>query len=98
MKRRQEQVDERAGIAASAWFGERALAQAQLERIRARQLAQAAFLDQALVDGSHPAPKGRVFRRAAWTRLAVHRAARRDHEVGECDERLRVDGPLRDDE
>ena len=76
----------------------RALARAELERVGARQLAQPAFLDQALVDGSHSALEGRVDGRAERDRLAVHRAARRDHEVGEGDQRLGVDRRLRHDE
>ena len=59
--------------------------------------AQPAVADQRLVDGAEPAGEGRVDGHAERDRLAVHRPARRDDEVGERDQALRVDGVLGDD-
>ena len=66
--------------------------------VGARQPAQAALGDQALVDRAEPALERRPDRRAERDRLAVHRPAGGDHEVGEGDQRLRVDRLLGDDE
>ena len=51
--------------------------------------------DQLLVDAAEPAAVGRVDRDAERRRLAVHRPAGRDDEVGERDQALRVDGLAR---
>ena len=71
--------------------GEAAL---QVELARILQLAQTTFPDQALVDRAQPPLEGRVHRRAEGDRLAIHRAAGRDHQVRVSDQRLRVDRVL----
>ena len=55
------------------------------------QRAQPALGDQALVDRAHPAAEDRVDGGAERDRLAVHRPARADDEVGVGDQALRVD-------
>ena len=62
------------------------------------QLAQPALGDQPLVDRPEPSLEGGVHRNAQRDGLAIHRAAGGDHEVGEGDQRLRVDRLLGDDE
>ena len=59
--------------------------------------SQAPVADQRLVDAAEPAAVRRVDRHAERRRLAVHRPARRDDEVGERDQALRVDGALGED-
>ena len=54
--------------------------------------------DQPLVDGAEPPLERRPHGRAERHRLAVHRAARGHDEVRVGDQRLRVDGALRDHE
>src|SRR5947208_6096529 len=71
---------------------------AQLDRGRIGQRPQASLADEGLVDTAHPAAVGRVDGRAERDRLAVHRAAGREDEVGERDEALRVDGAIGDDQ
>ena len=53
--------------------------------------------DQPLVDRAEPALERGPHGRAERDRLAVHRAARGDDDVGVRDQRLRVDGALGDD-
>ena len=68
------------------------------ELVRAREPAQPPLGEEALVDGAQPALESREHRRAEGDRLAVHRAARRHHEVRVPDEALRVDRALGHDE
>ena len=74
-----------------------AFALAQLERARVGERRSRPCADQLLVDAAEPAAVGRVDRHAERRRLAVHRPAGRDDEVGERDQALRVDGLLGDD-
>ena len=76
----------------------RAASLLELELVRGAQHAQPPVRDQPLVDGAEPAGERRVDGHAERDRLAVHRAAGRDDEVGERDEALRVDGVLGHDE
>ena len=75
----------------------RGVALVQVERARVGQRLQAPVADQLLVDAAEPAPVRRVDGDAERRCLAVHRAARRDDEVGERDQALRVDRGLRED-
>ena len=63
----------------------------QLDGALVGQRPQPALADQLLVDAAEPAAVGRVDRRAERDRLAVHRPAGRDREVGERDQALGVD-------
>ena len=65
--------------------GRRSGALDELDRARVGQRPQAPLADERLVDAAEPAAVGRVDRRPERDRLAVHRAARRDDEVGERD-------------
>ena len=67
----------------------------QLERPRVGERLQPPFADQLLVDAAEPAAVRRVDGHAERGRLAVHRPAGRDDEVGERDQALRVDGAVR---
>ena len=68
----------------------------QVELPRILQLAQTTFADQPLVDRAQTPLERRVHGRAERDRLAVHRAAGRDHQVCVGDQRLRVDRALGD--
>ena len=72
-----------------------ALALRELERARVGQRPQAALADQRLVDAAEPAAVGGVDGDAERGRLAVHRPAGRDDEIGEGDQALRVDRAAR---
>ena len=66
------------------------------KRLRVGQRHEPPLADQRLVDRAEPARERRVDARAERGRLAVHRPAGRDDEVGQRDEALRVDRVLRD--
>ncbi len=70
----------------------------QHERVGSGQLRQPPVRDQPLVDRAHRAGERRPHRRAERDRLAIHRAAGRDDEVGERDQALGVDRVLGQDE
>ena len=94
--RAQHQVDQQARVAADPLALAALLL--QLERARVGQRPQPVRADQRLVDAAEPAAVGRVDRRPERDRLAVHRPAGRDDEVGERDQALRLDGVVRDDQ
>ena len=69
----------------------------ELDRRRVGRAAAAALADQRLVDAAEPARRRSCTPGAQHDRLAVHRAAGRDDEVGARDQALRVDRVLGDD-
>ena len=69
----------------------------ELDRPRVGQRPQPAVPDELLVDAAEPPAERGVDRRAQRDGLSVHRAAGGDHEVGERDEALPVDGGIRHD-
>ena len=85
-----------AGVAPHAAFVD-VTALVQVERARVGERSQPPVADELLVDAAEPAAVGRVHGHAERRRLAVHRAAGRDDDIGERDEALRVHGAIRDD-
>ena len=77
---------------------DRGLALAQRQARRVVEDPQPALGDQRLVDPAHAPGEGGEDGGAERDRLAVHRAAGADHEVGEGDQALGVDRPLGDDQ
>ena len=98
-QRREQQLDEHPGVSARAREdGIRSARLAKDSSAGSVSLRRRPFGDQAFVDGTQASLERRVDGRAERDRLAVHGAARGDHEVGVGDQRLGVDRVGRDDE